>query len=186
MNIYYYDPMTLEYLGYREARIDPLETKIQGKDVYLLPATATFKEILPSRDGYAQRFVNNEWEYIEDQRKGIYYDPETGAEIIITELGEKIPVGYPTEAPPTDMFNPRWNETEWIETAIVYQGQKVTTKAAVDAITKQRIIDLGEEKAKTEKLIAGTGTCAIWDSFVAARAAIIEEGNAFITTNNLI
>lgn len=71
------------------------------------------------------------------------------------------------------------------KTVLTYQGTEVRSKADVDAITKQRIVDLGEEKAKTEKLIAGTGECILWDAFVTSRATIIADGDAFVTANNL-
>ena len=41
MIIHHYHKATGEYLRSSEARIDPLETKKQGRDVYLLPAHAT-------------------------------------------------------------------------------------------------------------------------------------------------
>ena len=56
----------------------------------------------------------------------------------------------------------------------------------MDAITRQRIIEIGfEEKAKSEKLIAGDNPCPIWDAFVQQRSALLSEGDAFISENNL-
>ena len=42
MRIYHYHSNTREYLGESDARIDPLETELQGKNIYLCPAHATF------------------------------------------------------------------------------------------------------------------------------------------------
>ena len=42
MKVYHYDSITKEYSGISDARLDPLETKKQGKEIYLLPASATF------------------------------------------------------------------------------------------------------------------------------------------------
>lgn len=42
MDIYHYDPITKEYTGATKARLDPLELEINKKEVWLLPACATF------------------------------------------------------------------------------------------------------------------------------------------------
>ena len=38
--VYKYDEKTKEYLGKAEALLDPLETQLQQKEIYLLPAAA--------------------------------------------------------------------------------------------------------------------------------------------------
>ena len=83
------------------------------------------------------------------------------------------------------------DEKEWAQIwanndpALDFGEQKVRAKADVDKITAQRIADLGEQKAKTEKLLAGTKACTIWDDFIAARAGILKEGDDFIAANSL-
>ena len=52
MKVYFYDEITKEFTMSADALKDPLESKIQGKDVWLLPANATFDEPLPNKDGY--------------------------------------------------------------------------------------------------------------------------------------
>jgi len=185
MNIYHYHPNTFEYLGASEAKIDPLETAKAGVPVYLIPANATTDQ--PPEAGLNQiaRHNSGAWELVDDFRGQEYWDKDTGTKITITDLGMAIPNGYPTQAPSSGMFNPVWNGSAWIESAIVFQGTKVTTKNEVDRITRQRISDLGEEKAKTEKLLAGAGACTIWDEFIAARAVILQEGDDFIIANEL-
>jgi hypothetical protein len=61
--------------------------------------------------------------------------------------------------PASGLFQPKWDGSQWVETALVYRGVVVASKADVDRITRQRIVDLGEEKAKTEKILAGSDTC---------------------------
>ncbi|MEN6624135.1 MAG: hypothetical protein ABFD50_21635 [Smithella sp.] len=188
MKIYRFDRITREEMGFVCAEIDELESQKAGHPVYLTGQLYTCLDEYPQTgpNEKARRLEDNTaWEVVADYRNSTYYDKDTGKEIVITELGVTIPEGYPIQPPVSGLFNPRWNGSEWIETAIIYQGQKVTCKADVDRITKQKIINLGEEKAKTEKLISGSGECPIWDDFVAARAAILQEGDAFITANNL-
>lgn len=78
-----------------------------------------------------------------------------------------------------------WKNNMWVETAIFFNGILVKTKSEVDAITTQRIAALGEDKAKTEKLIAGADACPIWDDFIRTRAVILKQGEDFITANKL-
>ena len=185
MNIYHFHMDTREYLGCSAAKIDPLETAKQGTDVYLIPANATTDQ--PPESGTNQRASRNgdAWELVDDYRGQEYWDKDTGAKITITALGITIPNDCPAQAPPAGMFNPAWDGSAWVESAIIFQGAKVTTKNDVDRITRARISALGEEKAKTEKLLSGAGACAIWDEFIAARAVILQEGDDFVAANDL-
>lgn len=70
--VYNYDEKTKEYLGKAEALLDPLETQLQQKEIYLLPADATFSE--PTlQEGYVSVFKEGAWENIEDNRGKEYW-----------------------------------------------------------------------------------------------------------------
>ena len=56
-----------------EAHLDPLETKIQGKNVYLLPANSTFDKPRTIK-GKVAVFVKNKWDYYDDNRGKYYYE----------------------------------------------------------------------------------------------------------------
>ncbi|WP_302938506.1 DUF4376 domain-containing protein [Phascolarctobacterium succinatutens] len=72
MNVYKFNPITKEYTGVEPAMLDPLESKLQGKEVYLLPANATFTE--PTfKDGYANVWNGEAWEQTEDNREKQYW-----------------------------------------------------------------------------------------------------------------
>lgn len=72
MLVYKYDEETKEYLGEETALINPLESELQGKDIYLLPANATFEK--PNlQDGFASVFNGEQWENIEDNRGKEYW-----------------------------------------------------------------------------------------------------------------
>lgn len=60
MQIYDYDPKTLEFVGSSIADADPLE---DGN--FLIPAFATEKEPLPQKTGYAVKFKDGNWAYEE-------------------------------------------------------------------------------------------------------------------------
>lgn len=73
--VYKYDEKTKEYLGKADALLDPLETQLQQKKIYLLPADATFSA--PTlQEGYVSVFKEGAWENIEDNRGKEYWLPE--------------------------------------------------------------------------------------------------------------
>lgn len=77
MQVYKYNEKTKEYIGTEQALIDPLETELQGKEIYLLPANATFEK--PNlKDGFASVWGGEQWENIEDNRgKEYWLDTDT-------------------------------------------------------------------------------------------------------------
>lgn len=72
MIIYHYDPTTKEYAGRSDARLDPLESKKQGKDIYLLPAYATIEKPMDVPEGKMQLWNKDRWEVAD-----IIIKPET-------------------------------------------------------------------------------------------------------------
>lgn len=92
MKIYHYDRETGIYIGESEARIDPLETAKQKKDIYLLPAYATFTAPPVIPEGKQAAFISGKW-VLEDIPKPP--EPEkppepTEEEIKALELESKI------------------------------------------------------------------------------------------------
>ena len=73
MIFYGYDEKTKEYTGTQNAFIDPLETKKQGKKVYLVPANSTDKKPLETKENQAVIFNGSEWEIVADYRNKTYY-----------------------------------------------------------------------------------------------------------------
>ena len=73
MIFYSYDEKTKEYTGTQNGFIDPLETKKQGKNIYLKPANATDKKPLKTKENQAVIFNGSEWEIIADYRNKTYY-----------------------------------------------------------------------------------------------------------------
>lgn len=93
MKIYNYNPITFEYTGSQNADLDPQETKEQGKNVYLLPANATFIKPPASEPFKARVFKEGVWSYEKDFRKRFYKVDSSLNVTEITELGD-IPDGY--------------------------------------------------------------------------------------------
>lgn len=99
--IYKYDEKTKEYVGAGTTILDPLETKLQGKNIYLLPKNATFIKPKEVEDGYVNVWDGRLWKRTEDNRGKEYWLPEDvyGAPArIMKELGA-LPEGATTTAP---------------------------------------------------------------------------------------
>lgn len=98
--VYKYDEKTKEYLGKAEALLDPLETQLQQKEIYLLPADATFSA--PTlQQGYVSVFKEGAWENIEDNRGKEYWLPEDKYGAPAREMKElgPLPEGATLKAP---------------------------------------------------------------------------------------
>jgi hypothetical protein len=112
MEFYNYSPVTKEFIGKGVAQEDPLESQIQERPVYLLPAHATFIECPPSQKGYAWCFneEKNQWFRFPDFRGKKVYVLTDASEVEITQLGN-IPFPH-TDLVPVVPF-PQWNGTQW-------------------------------------------------------------------------
>lgn len=65
MKAYKYDSESKKYIGEVNCQLDPLETKIKGEPVYLLPANATYEIPLEPKDGFNVIWNGSAWEYQE-------------------------------------------------------------------------------------------------------------------------
>lgn len=75
MKVYKYNPQSKEYTTTENALIDPLETQLQGKEIYLLPANATFTAPSPV-EGCVPVWDGEKWNNVEDNRGKEYWLPE--------------------------------------------------------------------------------------------------------------
>ena len=99
MQVYKYDEKTKEYLGTEQALIDQLESELQGKEIYLLPANATFEK--PNlQEGFASVW-NDKWENIEDNRGKEYWLQDDAYGTPAREMKElgPLPEGATLKAP---------------------------------------------------------------------------------------
>lgn len=101
MNVYKYDEKTKEYINTETALLDPLETKKQQKNIYLLPANATFTAPPAEKEGFARVWDGESWQEIEDHRGTEYWLPGEGYGTTAHEMKElgPLPEGAVTTAP---------------------------------------------------------------------------------------
>ncbi|MBO5681837.1 MAG: hypothetical protein J6T08_09015 [Lentisphaeria bacterium] len=97
MKEYIFDRTTGEFIREQETHLDPLESKKQGKNVYLISAIGTTTPPPEQKDGYAVIWNGTVWERIEDHR-GIIVWKSHDESMKIRELGA-IPDGWSTEQP---------------------------------------------------------------------------------------
>lgn len=91
MLVYNYDEITKEYTDYCEASLDPAQSKIEGKDVYLIPAYAT--TVKPPKAKTNEVCVyDNGWQIKADYR-GKYIVNDDMNPYIYDKIGN-LPEGY--------------------------------------------------------------------------------------------
>ena len=69
MKTYKFHHDTHEYLYSEPAFRDPLESRAQGRDVWLLPADSTFTAPLEAKPGHAVVWNGTAWAHLEDHRQ---------------------------------------------------------------------------------------------------------------------
>lgn len=97
---YLFDEKTKEYKSEVNAQLDPLESARAGKDIYLLPANATWDKPTP-KDGCVAVWNGESWNIVEDNRKKKYWLPEDKYGASAREMKElgPLPEGATLTAP---------------------------------------------------------------------------------------
>jgi len=121
-----------EFTGETEARLDPLETIKQGKEVYLHPARTTIKPPIPVLKNECAVF-DGDWKTVEDHRGEVYYD-ENGYKFVISKTGDTVPIDGITEAPPDNMKDPEWENEQWVEKYVEPFPSDHLTKAEIEEL----------------------------------------------------
>lgn len=182
MNVYKYDELTKEYIGTETAHLNPLETELQGKEVWLLPANATFDMPMIVKDGYAQVYKDGVWNYIEDNRGKEYWlaDDEYGTPArTMKELGV-FPANAVFEAPkkPLDLAK---------------EDKKTELKSMRDGLEVEPILYNGnyfdyDEKAR-DRINAGIISLDVATKALGKEATIswttADDTEAIVTANDL-
>lgn len=112
MKIYHYHKKTGELINESEARLDPLETKKQGRDIYAVPANATDIKPPKTKKNEVPVFVKVKWEVKSDYRGTVYYDVDA-TKYIIAEVGFEVPENCTTTPPADGMKKPHWDGSKW-------------------------------------------------------------------------
>jgi len=105
-----------------KANLDPLESELQGKDIYLIPENST--DIAPSSISVNETLVfdNGSWKKVDDYRGKVYYKKVSKEKIVISELGIK-PDSTLTELAPSSPYG-EWSGTAWVESLELLKDAK--------------------------------------------------------------
>ena len=79
---YHYDSVTLEYTNTTDADYDPIANQL------MIPAFATIVKPLNTRANYACIFINNNWQYVLDNRGRFVWNKTTKESRIVEHIGE--------------------------------------------------------------------------------------------------
>jgi len=135
MKIYHYDKINGEAIGVSDARLDPLETKKQGQDVFLIPAKVTIDAPPPVAANEVAVFNGITWDTEEDFRGVVYWLPDRSKHTI-TKIGELKPGNALDKEPPV-VIDP-------IEPPTQAQIYKRLVSKEARAIAIAALIDRGE------------------------------------------
>lgn len=72
---YRYDQEKKKFMHSEEMHKDPLESKLQGKDIWLLPANCTLIEPPEAKEGFDIVWNGDAWEYKEQEKEPEPYVP---------------------------------------------------------------------------------------------------------------
>jgi len=113
MKIFHYDGITKVYSGWSVAELDPLESKLAGKDVFATEAPhSTLSPVSDFSEDQAGVFDegSGEWVIIPDHRGATIYSTHNTEATAVEVVGD-IPAGYTKEQPgPYD----EWDGDQWI------------------------------------------------------------------------
>ena len=98
MKIYNYNKTTGELLNESIATIDPVETKIQGKDIYLIPANGTMIKPPITEEKEIAVFDGEKWDIKADYRNENVFNKTNREEQTVSHIGE-IDDNYTNVAP---------------------------------------------------------------------------------------
>lgn len=201
MFTYRFDHDTKEFLYSEEAFLDPLETKHQGHDVYLLPSDSTFTAPLNAKEGYAVCWNDTAWEYIEDhrQKRDISGVPIEGTGTAywmsndtwhtparyMKELGQ-LPVGALLERPKRNLEELKADKLSQIDmetSAAIISGFDYTinnTKYhfSYDSFDQQNFVDTASMCQLALSGAKGLPTSVTWNSYLEDGTLVRQEFDA--------
>ena len=171
MQAYMYSITTHEFLESVPCFPDPVRSRMEGREVYLLPANATFTAPPAKRTGYTAIWNGSGWAKIEDYR-GVQYWPKgatyNSASIEMKELGP-LPDGASLTRP---------EKTADEITAEKEQREQAETEAARVPDLEAAVAELGmTSSSDKEESDAAALDLAAYAAELEQRIALLEAKN---------
>ena len=171
MQAYMYSITTHEFLESVPCFPDPVRSRMEGREVYLLPANATFTAPPAKRTGYTSIWNGSGWAEVEDYR-GVRYWPKgatfNSASMEMAELGP-LPDGASLTRP---------EKTADEITAEKEQREQAETEAARVPDLEAAVAELGmTSSSDKEESDAAALDLAAYTAELEQRVAKLEEKN---------
>ena len=171
MQAYMYSTTTHEILESVHCFPDPIRSRMEGREVYLLPANATFTEPPVKRTGYTAVWNGSGWTEVEDHR-GAQYWPKgatfNSSPVEMKELGP-LPVGASLTRP---------EQTDEEKAAEEERRKQAEAEAARVPDLEAAVAELGMTSASDkEESDAAALDLAAYAAELEARIAKLEEKN---------
>ena len=193
MKYYSYDAETKVYINSFNARKDPLESSIQGKDVWLLPANATFITPPEMPSGYTCIWQDNAWVLVEDHRGQYYWLPDATWETLPEKMETvgPLPEGAITTKPEKTLEAVKQfkidqidNETSLaITSGFDYEVDGITYHFSYDLFDQQNFSDTANMCQLALSGTKGLPTSVTWNSYLADGTLVqhIFDAQSFLT-----
>jgi len=131
--IYKYNARTKEYTGVGQGQLDPLETKIQKENIYLVPANATIIAPPEPEEGKVIIFEDGGWIKKDDNRDKTIYDKTTGISTTSTQID--VIDGYTLIERPDESY--KWETDNWIHDKTLAKEKAIKDKLTEDVVAKE-------------------------------------------------
>lgn len=176
MLCYNYDSVTHEYLSSTECVLDPLETEIQGTDVWMLPANATFTEPPAAQKGFVRVWQKIKWVQIEDRRGTKYWmsgDTWDSEPHEMKDLGP-LPEGATTIKPEKTLEEAKFLKVSQIDSetsssilaGFDYEIDGVTYHFSYDSFDQQNFSDTANMCQLAMLSPEGLPSSVVWNSYL--------------------
>lgn len=147
--IYLFDPETGEYVGTKEARLDPFGKELLPDHNHKSRTTIAPPEV---EDGYARVFDRDAqaWKQVEDHRKDTVYDIKGGREKKIKALGP-LPRNVTTKVKPSDWHKFDDRTGDWAEDTTAKTAEMIRQAA------QQRVASAAPGKVSADDIAIALG-----------------------------
>ena len=171
MQAYMYSTTTHEFFEPVPCFPDPVRSRMEGREVYLLPANATFTAPPAKRTGYTAVWNGSGWTEVEDHRGAQYWPkgaPYNSSPVEMKELGP-LPVGASLTRP---------EQTAEEKAAEEERRKEIEAEAARVPDLEAAVAELGITSASDkEESDAAALDLAAYAAELEARIAKLEEKN---------
>lgn len=174
MKVYFYDKETKEFTAEAEARKDPRASERLGKDVWLLPANATF-DVPPVKESGKAVVFDNGWKQIADNR---------GKDIVKTD-GTVVVVNYLGDLKDGDKLISAQKKAGLEDGSLIYKGGNIIPKPALTddeiSATRERLYESTSDPNKNVVIVEVQDTDTRPVSYYASLSIpeeIVDRGSA--------